>query len=287
MTDLNALRIGFIGAGRVGCGLAKAFGDAGCRVIAVASRSRDSAERLSGFAEGCVPMTAQAVADACDLVFVTTPDGDIETATGSVTWREGQSAIHCSGVTEVSALAAAERDGAWIGGFHPMQSFTDPLAAAASLRGCTVTIEAEPRLNETLEALAEALGCPVNRLPPGKRALYHATAGYGSQFINVLLAEIATAWRGWGASDEDVVRAILPMIRGTLASIESAGIAGGMPGPVSRGDVATIEKHVAAIEDEDALAFYIAHCQRSVTLAKQAGRIDDATVEKLKKSLTT
>lgn len=281
MSDPGALRIGFLGAGRVGCGLAKAFCDAGLNVAAAASRSRASARRLAGFAPGCAVAQAAELAAACDLIFVTVPDEAIADAAGTLRCGPEHSVVHCSGATEVSALSSAARAGAATGGFHPLQAFTEAEAAAASLPGCTVTIEAEGGLREKLGTIAASIGCRVNSLPPGKRALYHATAGYGSQFLNVLLHEIAEAWGEWGASEEDVIAAVLPMMRGTLDSIGAAGIAGGMPGPVSRGDVETVRKHVASMESE-ALAFYRAHCLRTVTLAERAGRIDAETAARLR-----
>jgi len=289
MKDARALRIGFVGAGRVAGGLAIALHTAGFSVVAVASRSHGSAQEVANLIDGCDALQhAQDVADQCDLVFITTPDDAISSTTETITWRADHAVVHCSGATEVSALDSAARAGASIGGFHPMQSFGDPKTSAQALQGSTITIEANEQLNVSLVAFAEGLGCRVNRLPKGKRALYHASAGYGSPFINVLLAETATVWRDWGASEEDVVQAILPMIRGTLNAIEKDGIAGGMPGPVSRGDESTVAAHVKALREMDSerLAFYRAHCERTVDLAEEAKRIDAESAERIRRTLS-
>ena len=120
-----------------------------------------------------------------------------------------------------------------------------------------------------LEALTQRLGCRVNRLAPGMRGRYHAAAGYTSQFINALFGEATAIWHSWGATDEDALKALLPMAQGTLASIAAAGIAGGMPGPVSRGDVSSVEKHVAALSQlgEGTISFYRQLCASTVPLA--------------------
>ena len=235
-------------------------------------------------------MSAQQVAERCGLVFITTPDAAIEPTASAITWRAGIAVVHCSGATEVAdALAHAAAAGAAIGGFHPMQTFADPDAAARTLAGCTVTVESrDAALDARLSAIAERLGCAVNRLPAGMRARYHAAAGYGSQFINVLLAEAARVWASWGASEAQTVRALLPLVRGTLAAIESAGIARGMPGPVSRGDVDTVAKHVAALaalaelDDHSAIESYRLLCGRSVALATTRGAIDEPTAQRLR-----
>ena len=272
----DELRIGFIGAGRLGKALAWSLSRAGLHVGAVASGSQVNACALAEPIPGCVTADAQSVVDRCDLVFVTTPDGAITTTAALLRWRPGMAVVHCSGVTEVSALASASRDGALVGGFHPMQTFGDPVVAMASLPGSTITVEASEPLMTALEALTQRLGCRVNRLPPGMRGRYHAAAGYTSQFINALFGEATQIWRSWGATDEDALKALLPLARGTLASIASAGIAGGMPGPVSRGDVSSVEKHVAALSQLGAgtLRFYCQMCASTVPLALAHGAID-------------
>ncbi len=283
--DVSALKIGFIGAGRLGCALAWSLADRGLAVVAVTSTLPVDAERLSAPIPSCaVVANPQPVVDACDLVFVTTPDGAIEAAASRARWRPGVAAVHCSGVTEVAALDAAKRDGAMTGGFHPMQTFGDPAAAVRSLPGCTITIEAPEPLDAVLVTLAQKLECRINRLPPGMRGRYHAAAGYTSQFINALFAEAATIWASWGATQDDAVRALLPLARGTLESIASAGVVDGMPGPVSRGDVGSIEKHVKALTPlgGEVMEFYRVVCDRTIPLGIARGAIDEAAAAKLR-----
>lgn len=284
MPDTTALRIGFIGSGRVANGLALAFASAGYDIAAVASRRDASAAALASRFDKCRAVSGQQVVDLCDLVFITTPDDSIGPTASALTWRSDQFAVHCSGATEISVLKHAVDCGARIGGFHPMQSFSDPQTAARAMAGSTVTIEADGTLTRVLETLATDLGCRINHLPPGKRALYHASAGYGSQFLNVLLAAARDVWKEWDASDEDIVRAFLPMMRGTLDAIEQGGIAGSMPGPVSRGDVGSITAHMTAMAmmPPEAAAFYAEHARRSVDLAVEAEKIDGETATTLR-----
>lgn len=274
------MKIGFIGAGRVAAGLGAALRGAGYDVAAVASRDPASAARLA-VALGGAAAGAQEVADRCGLVFLTVPDDAIARVAGAIRWRAGGAAVHCSGATEICALDAAARAGAMTGGFHPLQGFAGD--GPTPLAGCTVTVEAPSPLAGTLAAMVAALGCRLNRLPPGKRALYHASAGYGAGFIHVLLAEIAAVWGEWGASEADMLAAILPMARTTLDTIDRGGIAGTMPGPVSRGDTGSIRAHLAAMADRpEAAAFYRAHTLRGVALAESAGRIDAARAAELR-----
>ena len=270
------IRIGILGSGRLGTALAWSLSQAGWRVHAVSSRHEKSAQQLASSISGGLALSPQELANACDLVFIATTDSAIEEVARSIDWRTGMSVVHCSGATEVEALRKAADDGAQIGGFHPMQTFGDPAAAMASLPGCTITIEAENPLLELLENIVLSLGCRVNRLPAGMRGRYHAAAGYTSQFINALFDQAITIWSSWGASPTDALQALLPLAHGTLASIKSAGIARGMPGPVSRGDVKSIAKHLQAIGemDPDRLPFYVTLCAATVPISLSAQLID-------------
>jgi len=270
--------IGFIGAGRLGQALAWSLAQADLKVVAIHSLVQAHADALAEPIPGCATMSAQAVVDACDLVFVTTPDSVIQATCDELVWRAGQAAVHCSGVTEVDALATAFKYGACTGGFHPMQTFGDPHAAVSSLPGCTITVEAQDTgLMQVLLELTQRLGCVANQLPAGMRGRYHAAAGYTSQFVNALFDQAVCLWQTWGATEEQALRALLPLAHGTLSSIQRAGVARGMPGPVSRADLSSIDKHLRAISPmgQEMVHFYTTLCMRTVALAKEAGGIDD------------
>jgi len=279
----DRLRIGFIGAGRLGQALAWSLSRAGLQVLAVSSMVEAHAQALAQPLPDCQCLSPQAVADQCDLVFVTTPDSVIGETCAQLNWHAGQAVVHCSGVTEVGVLDHALAQGASTGGFHPMQTFGDPHAAAQSLPGCTITVEAaDPVLMELLLQLVTRLGCAANQLPAGMRGRYHAAAGYTSQFINALFDQAIRLWQTWGASEEQALKALLPLAQGTLSSIQSAGVARGMPGPVSRGDLSSIEKHLSAVAPmgPQMLDFYRTLCSATVPLAQRAGGIDTAGAQR-------
>ena len=276
------LRIGFIGAGRLGQALAWSLAHANLKVVAVSSKGKEKAQFLADPIHGCCCLEAQALIDACDLIFITTPDSVIGQSCESLNWRTGQAVVHCSGVTEVDVLKPALAQGALIGGFHPMQTFGDPHAAVQSLPGCTITVEAQaPELMALLLDLVERLQCAANRLPAGMRGRYHAAAGYTSQFVNALFDQATRLWQTWGASEQEALHALLPLARGTLSAIESVGVARGMPGPVSRGDLSSIDKHLCAIAPmgPEMLSFYRTLCASTVTLAQKAGGIDNVQAQ--------
>jgi predicted short-subunit dehydrogenase-like oxidoreductase (DUF2520 family) len=278
-------RIGFIGAGRVAKGLAWGMAQSGQRVVAVASRSPASAAQLAARIAGCSAVAdAQDVVDACDLVFVTVPDDAIAAVAAGLEWRQNSAAIHCSGATEVAALASAARAGAQTGGFHPLQLFGDPEVALAGLPGCTIAIEAEAPLLPHLVQLAQALRCRTIHLPPGCRARYHAAAHYAAGFVITLLNEAVELWQSFGIGREDTIRALLPLLRGTAASVERSGLAQGLAGTFSRGDIGTLQRHLAELAraGPDALRLYCELALRSIPLGLERGGYDEERAEAMR-----
>src|SRR6266487_983193 len=150
------LRLGFIGAGRAGTGLASSFARAGVNVVAVASRQIASARRLAKRVRGARACAPQEVADRADMVFLTVPDDAIEAVAASVKWRAGSACVHCSGAAELDALKKAVADGALAGGFHPLHMFGEP-GESDGLAGCTIALAGPDALVERLERLARAL----------------------------------------------------------------------------------------------------------------------------------
>ena len=278
-------RIGFVGAGRVAKGLAWGMAQSGQCVVAAPSRSPASAGQLAARIAGCrAAANPQEVVDCCDLVFLTVPDDAIAAVAASLVWRKDVAAIHCSGATELDALASAARAGAHIGGFHPLQLFADPEVALAGLPGCTIAIEAEAPLLSQLEQLAQALRCRTIRLPPGCRARYHAAAHYAAGFVITLLNQAVELWQSFGIEREDTIRALLPLLRGTAASVERSGLAQGLAGTYSRGDIGTLEKHLAELArvGPDALHLYCELGLRSIPLGLERGAYDETRAEAMR-----
>ena len=56
-------------------------------------------------------MILKAVADAAELVFITTPDAAIATVASQVKWHAGQSVVHCSGADSTRSLS---QPGNWV-----------------------------------------------------------------------------------------------------------------------------------------------------------------------------
>ncbi len=247
----NAITIGIIGAGRAGGALAAAFAAAGYRVVALSSRASDGARALAQRIGATAVDAPVHVARAASLVFLATPDAAITPVCRAIAemdgWRAGQYAVHCSGALGREALVDAAEAGVLTGGFHPLQTLAGP-ETAARLRGSYVAIDADPPLAAVLRALARAIGAIPFDLDARHRALYHAAAVMVANYTVALYACGMQLLEHLGLPDEVQARALLPLLRGAVESLERAAPAEALTGPIARGDDVTVERHIAALE---------------------------------------
>jgi len=290
MVRPESVAVGFVGAGVLGSGLALALSAAGWRVAAIASRTPASAERAASLIDGCAAMgSAQQVADACDLVFVTTPDSVIAEVSRSVTWRTGQGVAHCCGAASTELLDDAARAGAAVGAMHPFQTFAaidGPAQAAERLNGVTFAISGTGWLAEFLPELATSLGGSGIEIPEGMRPLYHASAVLSCGYLSTLLDAAVGLWTSMGFTEEDGVKAATPLARATIEAIEKVGPANAVTGPVVRGDAETIAAHLELLSQHAAhlLPLYRQLTESSLPLARAKG-ISEPQLEQLRRTI--
>ena len=248
---MKMLKTGFIGAGKVGTALAVLLSRKGYPVAAVYDQIHAAAERLHDLVSDCrIMANSQQVAETSDLVFITTPDGVIEQVTSQVKWTHGKSIVHCSGADSTDILKKAREDGAAVGVFHPLQTFAGLQQAIENMPGSTFAIEAEDPLCTTLKEMAQALGGSYIQLKASDKVAYHAAAVFASNYLVTLVKISADLWRTFSIPSDQAIKALLPLMRGTLHNIETIGLPQCLTGPIARGDTGTIRKHLNDISDK-------------------------------------
>jgi predicted short-subunit dehydrogenase-like oxidoreductase (DUF2520 family) len=279
------LKTGFVGAGTTGTALAVRLSQKGWPVAGVSSRTLSSAQKLAGLVSNChVCRTSQELADAAELVFITTPDDVIARVCGEVHWHKGQSILHCSGAHSVDILEPAKKLGAAVGSFHPLQTFADVDQAMANLPGSTFALEAEEPLLSTLKELTHLLDGNWVELRPGDKVLYHTAAVFACNYLVTLVKLAQDLWKDFGVSSNEATRALLPLLRGTLNNIDNIGLPSCLTGPVARGDLGTIERHLSALENKSPslLSTYKELGLQTIPIALAKGNVNEQKAEQMK-----
>lgn len=245
------MRIGVVGAGKVGSAVSLLLQKAGYQVAGVASRTRESAERLASRL-GCAVLPAAEVSRLVDCLLITTSDDAIARVAAEIAseggFRPGQFVVHMSGALSSGVLQPAAAQGAITLAVHPIQSFASVENALALLPGSYFSIEGDERGYGFARSLVEALGCHSFILDSDKKVLYHAAAVVACNYLVGLFSCSMRLLEAAGVPEDLGLPAFLPLVTGTFENIKRLGIPGALTGPIARGDTGTLEKHLSALE---------------------------------------
>ena len=246
-------RIGFIGAGKLATGLALALHSRGLQTTAVVSRTTGSARKLASLIPGMTPLRTPAEAvEACDIIFIATPDAAIKEVADSITWGTGQGVVHCSGALTLESLANVSSCGASIASLHPLQTLScieTPQEAAERLSGICYALEAKGWLSDWLQNLVDALDGHIIQVAPENRALYHQAAVFACGYLSALLDAAEEIWTQMGFSPGQARTALTPLAQTTVSNFGRVGSHTSITGPIPRGDTETVKQQLAALED--------------------------------------
>ncbi|WP_432476343.1 Rossmann-like and DUF2520 domain-containing protein [Nocardioides sp. GXQ0305] len=270
------LRIGVVGAGRVGAVLASALRAAGHPVVAAAGESDASRGRIAALLPGVPVRKPSAVARACDLLLLTVPDDMLGNAVSmlaaSGALREGQVVAHTSGRHGLAVLDPATALGCRPIALHPAMTFTGTAVDLPRLAGCTYGVTVADGEHGLAEQLVSDLGGRAVRVPEERRALYHAGLAHGANHLVTLVSEALELLSSAGFDDPGAT--LRPLLEAALANSLGQGDSA-LTGPVVRGDVETVRAHVAelAAQAPDSLPSYIALARATLDRVVTDGRV--------------
>jgi predicted short-subunit dehydrogenase-like oxidoreductase (DUF2520 family) len=191
--------------------------------------------------------------------------------------------VHLSGALQLNALEPL-RARHPVGSFHPLQSFPEP-RSPASFRGVVVGVDATTALlQRRLASLARALGGRPKRVDDSQRAIYHAAAVFASNYVAVLLGTAVDLLKRAGWTEKEAIAGLLPLAEGTLEAVRTRGPVRALTGPVRRGDVQTVERHLAALTEPVADQYRMLGSV-ALAIAEEAG-LEPAAVERMRRALT-
>lgn len=282
--------IGIVGAGAVGTALGLALSRAGWPVAAIASRDEARREHFRSLVPGARGFAeAIALLDEVELIILAVPDDALPGLAAELRMYGGQAMVHTSGALGAEVLEAARAAGTQVGGFHPLVAFADTERAVAALHGATIAIEGDDELAELLARMAEAIGATAVRLAPGSKAAYHAAAMLSAGGFVALLDAIAELGRVAGLDEAGALAIYGGLVEQTLGNARALGIARALTGPMVRGDLGTIRRHleVLARDAPDVLPLYRAVAEREVAIAESRGALAPEAAAAIRDAVAT
>ena len=187
------LRIGVVGAGRVGAVLGAALRLAGHNCTGVSAVSDLSRLRAEALLPGVPIKPADQVVAESELVVLAVPDSVlpdlIRGFSSSEVFIPGQFVAHTSGSYGISVFDSAQQVSPMA--IHPVMTFTGTSVDLARLADTPFGVTTTDALRPVAEALVVEMGGEPVWVPEESRAIYHTAMVMGSNYLNVLVNEAA------------------------------------------------------------------------------------------------
>lgn len=249
--------ISVIGIGRLGTALTKSLLASGLLVTSIFNRTEDRVQNLaksSGIeTAGKFPSTLDELGE---LVFLTVSDDSIKAHANQLSQLDGEFKsrifVHCSGNDPAGLLDPLKSEGAKVASFHPLQTFTFD-AKPDHFRDIYFSLQGDTETFPILKKVAQKLGAQTIEVTAEQKAHLHIAAVTACNYLTTLLDTSVKIGTSAGLSDELVKKALLPLVRNTLDNAESQSFSDALTGPIKRGDIETIQNHLALLEDQQEL----------------------------------
>jgi len=273
-----SLTVNLLGAGRLGRSLGRLIAtDRGAVLQDVLTTRADSAVSAVAFIGAGRAVHDLAALRPAGLWLLTPPDAAIAplatALAGTGLLRAGDVVCHCSGALPSSLLAPLRAAGAAVASVHPLKSFADPAAAAASFAGTWCTAEGDAEALQCLQPLFERLGARVARMDAAGKTLYHAAAVLMCNDLVALMEAGLRSAEAAGLEREAALAMFGPLVRETLDNVFRIGSVRALTGPVARGDAAVVARQHQALQalDPRLAEAYRALAAVALDLARQQG----------------
>jgi predicted short-subunit dehydrogenase-like oxidoreductase (DUF2520 family) len=246
------MKIGFIGAGKLGFSLGKYLQSNDIKIIGYYSKSIDSAIEAAKFTNSKYYQSLKNIIDDCDAIFITTPDSVIEEVWDSISNMSISNKIicHCSGSLSSKIFSNISDHNAYGYSIHPMIAFSDKYNSHKQLKDATITIEGSIYYLDALKKMFENLGNNVKVISADNKAKYHAASVFVSNHAIALFKVGIDLLKDCGFNEKEALESLYPLMINNAKNIGNSGIINSLTGPIERGDTSTVARHIEVLNPE-------------------------------------
>jgi predicted short-subunit dehydrogenase-like oxidoreductase (DUF2520 family) len=244
--------ITLIGAGSLAHALGPALKSAGYKINAIASRDTPkSHQRAVSLARKLKTKTVplKDVVPASDIIWLChTDDALPETARllGQRSGWKGKVVLHSSGALTSEVLAPLKEVGAHVATLHPMMTFVP--GTKPRMQNVPFAAEGDPRAVKAAKEITKALKAEVFEIKKEAKVLYHALGSFSSPMVVAALVTAERVGRAAGFSQKQLTKVMGPILQQTIRNYLERGAAAAFSGPIKRGDLNTIRRHLENLE---------------------------------------
>lgn len=252
------MRIGIIGAGKVGFTIGKYFSTHGLQVSGYYSRTAEASMEAAHFTGSRSFSEINELARQSDVLFLTVPDGSITSVYQSIDpeMLQGKLIGHTSGaLSSEDAFPGIENTGASAFSVHPLFAVSDRYHAYEQLPDVFFAIEGKQQALDIIKPVFQKIGLHVQEIDPKSKVRYHCAAAAASNLVNALLLMSTQMLRDCGFTDENARAALSPLVTLNVQQALKNGVTASLTGPVERADAGTIRKHLECLSGEQKHAY--------------------------------
>ncbi|MGL5379075.1 Rossmann-like and DUF2520 domain-containing protein [Clostridium sp.] len=249
------IKIGFIGAGKVGFSLGKYLVENNINVTGYFSKNEDSSYEASNFTCTKQYKKLENIINESDTIFITTPDGEISKVWSQIKKLSIKNKVicHCSGLLSSEIFSNIDQYGAYGYSIHPMFAISDKHSSYKSLKKAFITIEGNEKYLDKIFLVVKSIGNDGRVIKKENKPLYHAASVMASNLVLGLINNAVNYLKECGFKEEEAIEALYPLISFNINNVKDKGIMNSLTGPVERADVETIKKHCELLREEEEL----------------------------------
>jgi len=276
--------IGIAGTGRIAQALGRALAEAGERVVALAGRDGARTHAAAVFAgEGVEPVLFELLPQRARHILIAVADDALEAVARRLAagGMRGGVALHTCGSRAPDALEALARAGVSCGVLHPLQTVAGAEQGVTALPGSTFAVAGGEQAVAWAEEIVAVLKGTAIRVDGAGMPLYHAAAVMASNYVVGLIDAAAMLMAAAGIDGETALAALGPLVRAGVRNALALGPAEALTGPIERGDVETIARHLRSLASAppEAGALYRAAGLYVTGLARRGGLSEKKAAE--------
>ncbi len=228
-----------------------------------------------------------------DIYFITTPDDLIvstcEEITSTINCNAKPIFVHCSGALPSSILHSVIPPDCTVACVHPVKSFADPEGAVRTFPGTYCGFEGSKPAVSILKSIFQELEANCFDINPERKAHYHAAAVFSCNYLNVLIELGLQTYEKAGIDREVSMHILEDIAKDTVSNIFSSSPSKALTGPIARGDVSTVQKHINAFKnnsDDKLLNIYRVLGGVATELSEKQGLAEKGNVQLIRSLLS-
>ncbi|MBV6418821.1 MAG: hypothetical protein DAHOPDDO_00030 [Ignavibacteriaceae bacterium] len=242
-------KIAIIGAGKLAYSIVSALIKSKYDIQIVVSKKLSSARVLSEKFK--IPHCSNSIKNIpaeVNVFFLTVPDGEIKKAAEKLSKLKRDFSksicIHFSGVENISVLNLLRKKGCAIGSIHIIRPF--PSKNIVDIRNSPASIETENRQAKSfLLQMCKKLKLKPHSINSDEKVFHHLAAVHSSNFLVGNLFNAFSLITSGNNFPKNILR---KTTQSALDNVFNLSPAKALSGPIDRGDIYTIEKHLDTLD---------------------------------------